>query len=175
MAGNNITVDIFTESSKWDSVNLSCSLQDLFEKCIRAVVEHPDTPTLPSNLTVSVLLTNDEHIKLLNNNYRKKNKPTNILSFPQQDSLENLKEIPYSLPMGDLALSISTIQREACEQQKILEHHLCHLIVHGMLHLLGYDHAEEDEAEVMEALECSILDPMGIKNPYIIVEKDTSS
>lgn len=175
MVANNITVDIATESDEWHSVHLSISLQGLFEKCIRAVVEHPNTPTLPSNITISVLLTDDEHIKILNNEYRKKNKATNILSFPQQDNVENLKEMPYSLPMGDLALSISTIKIEAYEQNKILEHHLCHLIVHGMLHLLGYDHIKEDEAEIMEALECSILTPMGIRNPYFMAEKDASS
>lgn len=167
MAANNITIEISVESDKWNSVALSCTLQNLFEKCIQAVVEHPDTPPLPSNITVSVLLTDDANIKILNNDYRQKNNPTNILSFPQQDTLENLMEMPYSLPMGDLVLSISTIEREAYEQQKVLEHHLSHLIIHGTLHLLGYDHIEEDEAEVMEALECSMLGPMGIKNPYI--------
>lgn len=109
-----------------------------------------------SSQEVSVVFTNDDEIKNLNNTYRKVNRPTNVLSFPSQDENE----------LGDIILAYETVVREAEDEKLTPLHHLKHLIVHGFLHLLGYDHETKDEAKVMENLEILILSKMSIRNPY---------
>jgi probable rRNA maturation factor len=105
---------------------------------------------------VSILFTDDAHIQRLNAAWRGKDKPTNVLSFPQGAG-------PL---LGDVVLASETVAREAALAGKPLEAHMVHLIVHGFLHLLGYDHEREDEAEEMEALERAALERMGIADPY---------
>ncbi len=107
---------------------------------------------------LSILLTNDKNIQQLNKDFRDKDKPTNVLSFPADDDGDY---------MGDIAVAFETIQREAVEQDKSFNHHFIHMLIHGILHLDGYDHETNEDAEEMEALEIKILADMGIKNPYI--------
>jgi probable rRNA maturation factor len=100
----------------------------------------------------------------LNKQYRHKPGPTNILSFPA--------DIPEGIGLnllGDLVVCAPVVEREAIEQQKLLTHHWAHIIIHGVLHLLGYDHIEDDQAEVMESLEIKILQTLNISNPYLQV------
>lgn len=111
---------------------------------------------------LSILLTDDAKMRILNREYRRKDKATNVLSFPAGD--DNAMNRPRLL--GDIALALETIQREAAEQSKTPADHVCHLTVHGMLHLLGHNHETESQAAVMEALEIKILNGMGIANPY---------
>ena len=121
--------------------------------------------------TISVLFTNDSHIKDLNQTYREKDKSTNVLSFTGYD--ENLLRIlpqTESIPLGDIIFALETIQAEALGQSKTFEHHLNHLFVHGLLHLLGYDHEAEDDAKLMEQLEIDILSTLLIPNPYEAIE-----
>jgi probable rRNA maturation factor len=107
---------------------------------------------------VSVLLADDAAVRELNAEWRGKDKPTNVLSFPAA---------PTAAPhLGDVALAYETCAREAAEQGKPLEHHLSHLVAHGVLHLLGWDHESEDEAEAMEAHERQILAGLGVPDPY---------
>ena len=106
---------------------------------------------------VVILLTDDASVKDLNIRFRSKYTPTNVLSFPTPAGQDSL---------GDIALAYGVCTREAAEQAKPLAHHLQHLVAHGVLHLLGYDHQEDDEAEVMEALETQILGRLGIPDPY---------
>ncbi len=105
----------------------------------------------------SLLLTNDGHIQQLNRNFRNKDKPTNVLSFPDGEN-------DY---LGDIAISLETITKEAKEQDKDFYHHFAHMVIHGLLHLKGHDHENDAEAEKMESLEVKILADIGIKNPYI--------
>jgi probable rRNA maturation factor len=116
------------------------------------------------DLEISLVLANDDLVHVLNNTYRDKDKPTNVLTFATLDE----EEIPHEgvLNLGDVILSIQTIEREAQEQGKFLLDHIKHLIVHGVLHLLGYDHQSEDDANDMETLEIRILEQMGVQNPY---------
>jgi probable rRNA maturation factor len=102
----------------------------------------------------------------LNKQYRHKPGPTNILSFPV--------EIPEGIELnllGDLVVCAPVVEREAQEQQKPLSHHWAHIIVHGVLHLLGYDHIKDAEAEIMESKEINILQTLNISNPYLQVHK----
>lgn len=98
----------------------------------------------------------------LNSTYRHKNKPTNVLSFPF-DMPEEYDEIPL---LGDIVICADVIKEEAQEQQKTPAAHWAHMVVHGTLHLLGYDHEKNDEAEIMEAEEIEILHDLGFANPY---------
>ncbi|WP_309090692.1 rRNA maturation RNase YbeY [Phenylobacterium sp.] len=111
---------------------------------------------------VTLLLTDDAAVQELNARFRGKDKPTNVLSFPAPPNPEK--------HLGDVALALGVCAREAEEQGKPLAHHLQHLVVHGVLHLLGYDHMSEDEAEAMEGLERVILAGLGIPDPYAASE-----
>lgn len=116
---------------------------------------------------VNIKLTNDAEVQILNRQYRGKDRPTNVLSFPAMMD-EELQHLPddFSPILGDIALAYETIQREASEQEKTFQNHVSHLIVHGLLHLMGYDHETDSEAEEMEALEIDILKKQSIPNPY---------
>ncbi len=107
---------------------------------------------------VTLLLTDDAAVRDLNARFRSKDAPTNVLSFPAPTNPEK--------HLGDVALAFGVCAREAGEQGKPLGHHLQHLVVHGVLHLLGYDHMSEDEAEAMEGLERVILAGLGVPDPY---------
>jgi rRNA maturation RNase YbeY len=104
-------------------------------------------------------------IRSLNHNWRRKNAPTNVLSFP---SHRNGRETPRHL--GDIVIAYQTTVREAKAERKPFQHHLAHLAVHGFLHLIGYDHEADDEAEVMENLEISVLARLRVPNPYVARE-----
>lgn len=106
---------------------------------------------------VCALLTGDPQMADLNARFRGKPKPTNVLSFPAAQGADTL---------GDLALGYGVMAREAAEQGKTLADHACHLAVHGFLHLLGYDHECDDDAERMEARERVILEGLGVADPY---------
>ncbi len=124
----------------------------LLERAIEeSAFEAPDAPQ------VAIKYMTDSEIQNLNNNFRNKDKPTNVLSFPNDEG-------SY---LGDIAISGETILREAQEQDKPDKDHATHMILHGFLHLLGYDHIEDDDAEEMEELEVRLLHEFGIKNPYL--------
>ncbi|MBN1783554.1 MAG: rRNA maturation RNase YbeY [Alphaproteobacteria bacterium] len=130
-------------------IELNCQ-SDLWTKSHQAfVLKQAQKVATHLNLTgeISFLLTDDATIQKLNKDYRGKDKPTNVLSFETEDA-----EM-----LGDVVLAFETIERESA-QEKSFEHHLTHLIAHGILHLIGYDHIEDSEAEIMEAKEDEILD-----------------
>jgi len=129
-----------------------------------------DEPVLANpRLLVSLLLTTDAEVHGLNRDWRGRDKPTNVLSFPmlEREALESLHRDGPPVMLGDIALAYGTCAREAAEKGVSLEHHAVHLIVHGLLHLAGHDHVESDEqAEAMERLETRILAKLGIADPY---------
>ncbi len=113
------------------------------------------------NAEISIKIVDLDEMRSINLQYRQKDKPTNVLSFPSN--------LPEGLPitfLGDLVLCPPVIEQEALEQNKSLESHWAHMIVHGTLHLLGYDHEIETDAQKMENLEINILDTLGFTNPY---------
>ncbi len=144
----------------------------LTERAVEAVAGEVAALANP-RLTVSLLFTTDEQVHALNREWRAKDKPTNVLSFPMLtgDELRDLtSDGPPAMPpvpLGDLALAFETCSREAEEKTIALEDHAAHLIVHGLLHLAGYDHETSDaDAEEMEAIEVKALARMGIGDPY---------
>lgn len=126
--------------------------------------EDEEPPSSPSQAryALSVLMTDDEAVRLLNRDWRGKDSPTNVLSFPS-----DMPVIPGEPDfLGDIALARETLEREATLDGKPLDDHLRHLVVHGVLHLLGYDHIEKAEAEEMETTETRILAGLGVPDPY---------
>ncbi len=120
-------------------------------------------------LIASLLFTSDAEVHALNREWRDRDKPTNVLSFPmlERDELEGLGADGPPVMLGDIALAYETCAREAGEKGVSLEAHAAHLIVHGLLHLAGHDHVDSDaQAEAMEALETAILAKLGIADPY---------
>jgi probable rRNA maturation factor len=113
---------------------------------------------------VTLLLTDDASIKDLNRRFRRQDRPTNVLSFPAPQNPERF--------LGDIALAYGVCAREAREQGKPLAHHLQHLVAHGVLHLLGYDHVSDAQADEMEDLERAVLAGLGIPDPYLTGEGD---
>lgn len=113
-----------------------------------------------------VAFADDARVQALNARYRGKESPTNVLSFPAADAIGAACEPGQPSPLGDIVLARETVVREARDQTIDFSRHTTHLIVHGVLHLLGYDHIVDQEAEEMEALEAEILVDLGISNPY---------
>ena len=148
--------------------------QSEVEKAIDAAVKFTAIPELadpPVPVSVSVKLSDDTEVHALNREWRDKDKPTNVLSFPMldDDELNALIVGKYEAPeimLGDIILAYGICETEAAEKGIPLAHHATHLVIHGMLHLLGHDHSEDEDAEAMEALEVKALASMGLHNPY---------
>jgi len=118
-------------------------------------------PKVKGAAELSILLTDDAEQRELNRQWRGKDNATNVLSFPQIEPFG-----PVTGLLGDISLARETLLREADEQGVSLDHHFTHLVVHGFLHILGYDHLTDEEARIMEGLETSILAGLGIADPY---------
>lgn len=136
----------------------------IIHRAIEAAAAMVETPT--ADAEVAVMLTDDAGIRTLNRNWRSIDKPTNVLSFPalQPTTAPGPDDAPRML--GDIAIAYETTRAEADAEQKPFAHHLSHLAVHGFLHLIGYDHETDEEAETMESLERDILAQLGIPDPY---------
>ena len=133
------------------------------ERIVGAVLDDPRVGlTRPAE--VSVVLADDAFIRRLNRDHRGKDKPTNVLSFPLEDADAGAKR--RQLLLGDVVLAYRTIRREAKEEGKRLESHAAHMLVHGTLHLLGFDHAQSRAARIMEGHEVRILKRLGVPDPY---------
>lgn len=143
----------------------------------RAAIErtpHGELLTTPAIVEISVRLTSDDEVHALNRQYRQKDKPTNVLSFPmvQPDLIDTVSQNSDDgeLLLGDIVLAHGVCEREAAEKGVSVQEHATHLLVHGTLHLLGYDHMGDDEAEAMEEIERQALATLGIADPYLVRE-----
>jgi probable rRNA maturation factor len=153
---------------EWDS---SRSWDELVERAAHAAVAESAFPQLglsPRAFELSVRLTGDEQVRALNAQWRSKDRPTNVLSFPML-SAEEISEAKVAGPellLGDIVLARGVCQAEAIDKGVSVEEHTSHLVVHGTLHLLGYDHVDEAEAADMEEREIRALGRLGLGNPY---------
>lgn len=160
-----LEIDISVKSSLWDSV------PDV-ESLARMTVERAVTLGYlavgkydPVDTEISIVLADNAMVQELNKTYRHKDKPTNVLSFPQTE-LEGFDSELSFISLGDVIVAYETLLAESQEQGKSFSDHFRHLLVHGTLHLMHFDHETESEAEEMESLEIEILRTMSIKNPY---------
>jgi probable rRNA maturation factor len=149
-----LAVEVVRHQGGWAPSELS---DRLFERAAQAALQVAAIP--PGSYQVTLVLTGDEEMTTLNRTWRGKDAPTNVLSFPSGED-------DASRFLGDVVLAAGTTQREAHEQAIALEDHVSHLVVHGVLHLLGFDHIDEEQAERMEDLERAALASLGIADPY---------
>jgi len=148
-------IKIAVQDPSWDDAGFD--YRKMAETAISAV-----WPLLDAGRSgeLSLALVGDDEIRILNRDYRGKDKPTNVLSFPMSD--------PAFDVLGDIVLAFQTLHREALEKSISLVDHFTHLAIHGFLHLQGYDHDNTDDALKMEALEITALNALGVDNPYEI-------
>lgn len=167
--GPSAIVETVIEAPAWDPVGLP----ELAERAALATLRHLQ---LPENCNLALLATDDARIARLNADFRAKEQATNVLSWPADDlsaetpggaPLLPEPDFPGEPPfLGDIALAFETCAQEAAAGEKPLAEHTTHLIVHGILHLLGYDHVQDPDAILMERLEVEILGELGLANPY---------
>ena len=138
------------------------TLRRLVDSVLQATLRELGFDNIDSEL--SLVFTNDADIREINGKWRHIDKPTNVLSFPAF-ALQPGQE-PGEI-LGDIVIARETVAREAAEEHKSFDDHLSHLVVHGLLHLMGYDHQNDEEAEQMETLERKILASLGISDPYL--------
>jgi probable rRNA maturation factor len=159
-----LDIQISVEEGEWSSED---ALQPLAERVLESAAaylrdtEKQPFPKMPPE--VSLVFTDDASIQDINAEWRGKDKPTNVLSFPA------FPVQPGKMPgpmLGDIIIARETVEREAVELEKSFDDHLTHLMVHGFLHLFGYDHMVDAEAETMERLETRILAQLGLSDPY---------
>ncbi len=152
-------IDISIEKGDWPN---EAKLLALVGRAIGAAAKTAEL-AWPGDSELSLLFTDNEAMAEINGQWRNKPKPTNVLSFPGDDI--EVGE-PATQMIGDLVFAFETVIQEAEEQNKTFENHFSHLVVHGFLHLFGYDHIEDDEAELMESIETKALALLEIKDPY---------
>lgn len=161
--------DPWPEGTRWDDRALAAA------RAAIARTPHGELLATPAHVEISVRLTTDDEVQALNRQYRGKDKPTNILSFPmvQPDLLATVSQNSDDgeLLLGDIVLAHGVCADEAAGRGIHVDHHLTHLVVHGTLHLLGYDHQTDEEGDAMEEIERAALADLGIADPYLIREE----
>ncbi|ODM43552.1 rRNA maturation RNase YbeY [Cereibacter johrii] len=163
-------VETVIEDGRWEELDLPA----LATRAAEATLAALDIPA--EGFTLVVMGCDDARIAELNGTFRQKGKPTNVLSWPSEERASEEPGVAPEPPepgdpedpesLGDIAIAFETCQREAAEQGKPVADHVTHLLVHGMLHLLGYDHVEEADGDLMEATETRILAGLGVPDPY---------
>lgn len=133
-----------------------------------ALADGASAPSLRRPWSLAILLADDAELRALNRDFRGKDKPTNVLSFPAWEGAPPPAKAQEAINLGDIALSYSVTSAESVSQNKSLADHLAHLAVHGVLHLFGYDHLDQSQADDMESLERAVLARRGISDPYIL-------
>ncbi|MER8372191.1 rRNA maturation RNase YbeY [Mesorhizobium sp. M1406] len=152
-----VDIDIFVEAGEWpDEANLT----RLVDRAVAAAFAETG---VAGRSELSLVFSDDAHIRTLNAGWRGKDKPTNVLSFP---AFPLLQGAPLPPMLGDIVLAAETVAREAALEDKPVENHITHLVIHGLLHLLGYDHETDAGAEAMEAIERAALARLAIPDPY---------
>ncbi|NJR78796.1 rRNA maturation RNase YbeY [Sphingomonas corticis] len=160
--------DPWPDGGRWEEIALAAT------RAAIARTPHGELLATPAHVEVSVRLASDEEVHTLNRQYRGKDKPTNVLSFPmvQPDLIATVTQNSDDgeVLLGDIVLAHGVCAAEAAERGISVDHHATHLMVHGALHLLGYDHLTDDEGDAMEEIERAALSDLGIADPYLIRE-----
>jgi len=157
-ASAKIAIDVLVEAGNWPN---ETALLHLVTKAVDSVLAEVGL-TGGEASELSIVFSDDAHVGALNAQWRGKDKPTNVLSFPAFPTIRGV--LPPML--GDVVLAAETVGREAAVEGKPLEHHISHLVIHGVLHLLGFDHLNDREADEMEGLERRALARLAIPDPY---------
>ncbi|ADV09206.1 rRNA maturation RNase YbeY [Mesorhizobium sp. M7A.F.Ca.CA.001.09.2.1] len=152
-----VDIDIAVEAGNWPD---EASLTRLVDRAVKAAFAETG---VAGRSELSLVFSDDAHIQVLNAGWRGKDKPTNVLSFP---AFPFAQGGPLPPMLGDIVLAAETVAHEAVLEDKPVENHITHLVIHGLLHLLGYDHETEAEAEAMEAVERAALARLAIPDPY---------
>ena len=155
----NFVIESTITLSLWDKILIN-DFHEKLNKVLDEIYERIGLISNNSKTLISISFSGDKKVKELNNSFRKKRSATNVLSFPSNYKFNN------TLFLGDIIFSIETILKEAKRDNKSVENHLIHLFIHAVLHLLGYEHETEEQAEKMENLEIEILSNLQIDNPY---------
>lgn len=155
------SIEIKIDSPLWDE-------QPLAKRTVRVAVAAAAAALATTDGEVSVVLTSDAGIKQLNRDWRDIDKPTNVLSFPAPQ----MKNTGGAKLLGDIVIAYETLKRECDDEGKAFLHHLSHLTVHGFLHLIGYDHQNDSDADEMEGLESKIMNAMKLPDPYLAHDLD---
>lgn len=158
-----LDIQIAVEDEEWPEEG---QLQTMAERVLSEAVRHLATlgqPFPDQAPELSMVFTGDDEIRTINAQWRDQDKPTNVLSFPAYPLAPGDPPGPM---LGDIIIARQTVEREAVDLGKSFDDHLTHLMVHGFLHLFGYDHQQADEAEIMEGLETGILASLGLSDPY---------
>lgn len=159
-----LDIQISVEDERWGNENTLLPMAERVLAASAHYLSREEGQPFPSHpVELSLVFTNDDDIREINAEWRGKDKPTNVLSFPAYP----IEPGDMTGPMlGDIVIARETVEREAIDLEKTFDEHLTHLMVHGFLHLFGYDHIEKDEAEEMESLETRILATLGLSDPY---------
>ena len=152
-----VDIDIAMEAGVWPE---EAALLRLVERAVAATFAETGTT---GRSELSIVFSDDAHVQALNAGWRAKDKPTNVLSFPAFPPSRGSLMPPM---LGDIVLASETVAREAALEEKPLDNHITHLLIHGLLHLLGHDHETDDEADEMEAIERAALARLAIADPY---------
>ena len=159
-----LDIQLGIEAGNWPAeAELETFAARVLERAAGFLVMETKQPFPGQPVEISLVFTNDEDIRGINAEWRSQDKPTNVLSFPAFPLKPGGKPGPM---LGDIILAEETLRREALDLGKSFDDHLTHLLVHGFLHLFGYDHMTDEEAAVMEGLEIRILAELGLENPY---------
>ena len=153
-------IEAVVENIWWEKI-INKSFEKKLNLIVEQIIKDNRFLALKKKFSISILFTGDKKINQLNKKFRKINSPTNILSFPSMPTNINTNNF-----LGDIVISSDTLIKEADNEKKIEEDHLIHLFIHGVLHLLGYDHETSYDAKIMETLEIKILKSLNINNPY---------
>lgn len=155
-----LSIDIIVQSPQWDAVDVTAILQGALCEAAATLSTNP--------AELAIVLTDDSAIQAFNRQWRHVDRPTNVLSFPAKSwpGGRGSRSVQHPIPLGDIVIAYETTLKEALSESKPFSHHVAHLAVHGFLHLLGYDHENDGDAETMEGLERSILAHLGIADPY---------
>ena len=171
MAMNKNHLEVIVEDERWETAENCLSKAPLvFDTALSYIDQNNLSPIIGFDkpININLALSNNDEVHRLNAEFRGMDKPTNVLSFANVDDEEFLDDLDTAetVELGDIIVALETLQSEAAQKNIPLENHFAHLLVHGILHLFGYDHQTDTDADEMEGIEIKILALLGIPNPY---------